>query len=124
MANIKIETHFTKRELACPCGCGLMPDEDWILRLEFARREYGKGIIVASAARCPTYNAKIGGAPDSAHTRATAIDPAAPTGRMLKVMIDAFFRAGFHGFGLGLKGKKKLLHFDRDKKSGPRAWGY
>lgn len=119
----KLTPHFTDTELACRCGCGMLPKQELLDALEAARLIYGRPIHIASGARCEEHNRDVGGAPDSAHTRGTAVDPSA-TNINLGELITAFFAAGFYGFGMGMKGGKRMLHFDVDEKHGPRAWMY
>lgn len=66
--------HFSDKELACRCGCGLMPKIVTINLLNQIREDYGKPMEVTSGARCATYNAKIGGAKASEHVKGNAID--------------------------------------------------
>ena len=66
--------YFSNKELSCRCGCGMMPKIVTISLLNRIRQDYGKPIGITSGARCPTYNAKIGGAKASEHTKGNAID--------------------------------------------------
>ena len=68
--------HFKDSEFACKCGCGFCkPDPRLIAGLEKLRTKLGdKPIIINSGCRCKTHNAKVGGAPNSLHTKGTAAD--------------------------------------------------
>lgn len=120
-----LSEHFSKKELECPC-CGEAPMEESLLAcLEDARVEYGRPIYIASGFRCVKHNAEIGGGKNSAHIRGTAVDPVRPAGgRALMDMIEAFWGAGFHGFGMGKRDGTDMLHFDVDVVLGTRAWMY
>lgn len=74
-----LSKNFSRRELACPCGCGFGLGRndihhDLVALLQKIRDFYGKPIIVTSGCRCNTYNKKIGGAERSTHTFGMAAD--------------------------------------------------
>lgn len=73
VAQIKSQ-HFSAKELSCKCGCGFLPTIELIVKLHDIREAYGKPIFLTSAARCSTYNRKIGGARLSAHVEGKAAD--------------------------------------------------
>ena len=116
-----ITTHFSRKELECPC-CGLMnmPQRTQD-QLEAARLIYGKAIIPASACRCEKENLRVGGAPDSAHLAGCAIDPLKPADAGdLMAMDDAFMAAGFHRKGIG----GNQLHYDDHPNRRRAMWLY
>ena len=117
-----ITPHFSRAELECHCGCGTMEMAASTLeRLEAARLIYGKPITLASAYRCAKHNEAVGGKSGSPHLTGHAVDPVRPVGgASLMTMIDAFWAAGFHGFGMG----DGRLHFDNHPILGKRAWMY
>lgn len=65
---------ISTKETTCKCGCGLNVTPKFLFILNQIRTEYGKPIIVLSGARCPTHNAKIGGAKNSSHCEGLAAD--------------------------------------------------
>ncbi len=67
-------SYFKDDEWACRCGCKMLPKLVTMRLLNQIREDYGKPIGITSGARCPTYNAKIGGAKASEHTKGNAID--------------------------------------------------
>lgn len=71
--NIKSK-YFTAKELACRCGCGLLPTQELIDKLDEIREAFGGPIEVNSGARCSVYNRKIGGARFSSHIEGKAAD--------------------------------------------------
>lgn len=71
----KISPHFHRTEFACNCSCGFdTVDVDTLAILEAVRTHFGKPVIINSGCRCPDYNAKVGGAPNSQHTLGRAAD--------------------------------------------------
>lgn len=109
---------FTDEELACRCGCGLLPDMRSVERLYALRHIYGKPIVVNSGARCRRHNKEVGGAPDSAHL-VGAYDIRVPNSDELHVMILAR-SCGFNGIGVWGDGR---MHLD-DKHESGEIWKY
>lgn len=70
-----ISTHFNRSEFACHCNCGFdTVDAELLHKLEIIRTHFDSPIQINSGCRCPDYNAKIGGKPDSQHTKGRAAD--------------------------------------------------
>lgn len=110
--------YFQDKELLCPCGCGKMPDPKSVEMLYAVRIIYGKPIILNSAARCDSYNMRIGGAPSSTHLIG-AFDTTIPKEDEWE-FIRILQMVGFTGIGFQ---DNKLIHFDRHHKN-PAIWGY
>jgi uncharacterized protein YcbK (DUF882 family) len=71
----RIALHFTRAEFACNCGCGFDTIDTATLGIvEAVREHFGRPVTVTSGCRCEAYNRKVGGAPDSQHTKARATD--------------------------------------------------
>ena len=72
----KISEHFTDKEFACKCGCGLSePSPALMVVLEKIRDLSGdKTVRIVSGRRCPKRNKQVGGAPNSQHLKGTAAD--------------------------------------------------
>jgi uncharacterized protein YcbK (DUF882 family) len=74
-----ITPHFSWQEARCRCGCEI-PEELYpnIVQMaqaaERVRAEVGGPMFVTSWYRCPEYNAKVGGAPNSLHMKGLAMD--------------------------------------------------
>jgi len=51
--------HFTDAELACRCGCGTLPPQEFQEELELLRVAYGRPMRISSAARCPDHNESV-----------------------------------------------------------------
>lgn len=70
-----ISNHFNRGEFSCACGCGFNTvDVKLIELLEHLRTFFNAPLIVTSGCRCHEYNALIGGARSSQHTRGMAAD--------------------------------------------------
>ncbi len=74
--NKKLSKHFTSNEFQCKCGiCEIQYLEDSLLdKIELVREKYGKPIIITSGYRCLAHNKAIGGAINSSHVSALALD--------------------------------------------------
>lgn len=120
-----ISPHFTWEEAQCRCGCltPLAVVEEvrqtalWAERVRTALGDYPMHIL--SWYRCPAYNAKIGGVPNSQHLLGRAIDfsmrPFGP--RQLQEMLvqQKLYPTLIHGLG-------KYLGFTHiDRRVGPVA---
>lgn len=110
---------FSREEVSCNCGCGF--DSMDIETLEIAdevRRYEGAPVVCSSGCRCAAYNEEIGGAPNSQHVRARAMDlhvddPA----NVYKFLCDNY--KGLYGFGLYEWG----VHIDTRTNGGARWQG-
>ena len=70
-----LSKHFSRAEVACKCGCKLdSMDYETVNVLEATREHFGVPIAITSGCRCPDYNAKVGGAKNSFHTKCRAVD--------------------------------------------------
>ena len=120
--------HFSDRELACRCGCGMLPERDFMEKVERLRVAYGKPLIVTSAARCPDHNSHVSktGA-NGPHTTGRAIDFAVDRGNAYRLASLAFDQ-GFTGIGFQQKGAGRFLHVDdlpnAPGQPRPTIWSY
>lgn len=122
--------HFTDAELACKCGCGMLPQRDFMERVEGVRLVFGRPMKVTSAARCAKYNATVSSTGTTGpHTTGRAIDFALAGEDAFDVMKLAMKR-GFTGIGVSQKGEwgKRFLHLDDllddVGQPRPRVWSY
>ena len=116
--------HFTDRELACRCGCGMLPAPDFQAKLERLRVRFAKPLIVTSGARCPDYNAKVADTGRSGpHTKGRAVDFAIRGGDALHLITLAVDQ-GFTGIGVSQKGASRFIHLDDlpEAPGQPRPW--
>lgn len=110
--------YFKDHELACPCGCGLMPSKRSVEKLYMFRMLRNKPTRINSAARCPVYNANIGGAVKSAHL-VGAFDIDTDRESEFEDLKNAL-AAGFTGIGIS---DNEFMHMD-DEREEPAIWTY
>lgn len=119
--------HFTRAEMSCRCGCGLVPPAEFMLRLEGLRVAFGRTMKVTSGARCPAYNAKVSGTGlTGPHTiGAVDIDIARREAYDLVALAP---KHGFTGIGFKQHGANRFMHLDAlpDAPGQPRPtiWSY
>jgi len=105
--------HFTDKELSCHCGCGYKITDPGLLdKIDRMRDIVGVPLIINSPARCPEYNRLIGGASNSAHVRAEAIDFKCISGRLRFKLVKAAYDVGFRRIEWGTK---TWIHVDIGK---------
>lgn len=105
--------NFTREELQCKCGCGLLPPMDEVERLQRVRTKAGFAFPVNSAARCPEYNDKVSSTGrDGPHTKG-AFDIGLSGGRALR-LIELALAEGFTGIGVKQAGPYagRFIHLD------------
>jgi hypothetical protein len=115
---VKIPEYFTDDEIHCPCGCGLLPDFEFMRKLYIFRMLVDEPIYPTSVARCPAYNQSIGGAVGSAHLKG-ACDIGVTKEKEYRCT-QAALKAGFNGIGFS---DNKFMHLD-DKHNPPAIWTY
>jgi zinc D-Ala-D-Ala carboxypeptidase len=121
---VKFTEHFTSAELACRCGCGMLPDRDFMEKVEALRVKCGFAFRVTSAARCPSHNAKVSATGRSGpHTTGRAIDVGCIGKEALAVVRNAL-SMGFSGIGVNQKGNARFIHLDDlpEAPGQPRPW--
>lgn len=120
--------HFTGDELSCRCGCGMLPEQDFMEKVETLRVLYGAPLHVTSAARCPEYNAKVSGTGATGpHTTGRAIDFGISGHDAYRLLSLAMSMPDFTGIGVQQKGPhvSRFLHFDDLTNNGhSRLWSY
>lgn len=107
--DFQLTEHFNLREFQCKCGCQQVKiGHDLVMALEQLRRKMGVPITVVSPYRCPTYNAKVGGAKDSFHIQGRAVDITAKVD--LNTICKAAKEIGFKG--IGKYPNQNFIHLD------------
>lgn len=117
----QITAHFTRAELECNCGCGLLAlHPGFGAELERLRLTLAEPMVINSACRCALRNAAIGGHPRSLHVAdhpfhagqdgCLAVDVAATDGRYRGRL---FVVAWELGWSVGWNAKRGFLHLDR-----------
>jgi zinc D-Ala-D-Ala carboxypeptidase len=120
--------HFSRSEVECRCGCGMLPKQDFMDKVEALRVAYGKPLAVTSAARCPNHNARVSATGRTGpHTTGRAIDLAVDRGNAYRLLRMAL-EAGFSGLGFQQKGAGRFLHLDdlpnAPGQPRPTVWSY
>lgn len=112
--------HFLKSELACRCCGEYGMTAEAEASIEATRVEFGYCMIINSAYRCKKHNAKVGGRPDSAHTKGLAIDVSIlgpngiPDNYKRGQLIAAAIKCGVKGIGI----YASFIHLDWMKRAG------
>ena len=115
---MKMPERFPDSELVCKCGCGLLPDMRFVERLYAMRLILGVPIIVLSGARCPEYNASVGGSDGSAHLIGAA-DILTEFNTVRGSIVRAAIDVGMTGIGIN----RHSVHVD-DKHYILTVWDY
>ena len=129
-----MSTHFTDAELACRCGCGLLPSANFIEALEGLRTVYASAMHISSCARCPAHNEAVSTTgPEGPHIPRgdfAAVDVLV-TGRDMWHLIHAAFKhGGWFGVGISKRGDPSthFVHLDNHWNGNglprPRVWTY
>lgn len=105
--------YFKDSEFACNCGCGLNNiTQDVKDRLDAARGYAGIPFHISSGSRCPTWNAKSGGAKTSAHRTGEAVDIYCISSIDRYTIVAACIKAGF----TGIDPEESYVHVDMKHK--------
>ena len=122
--------HFAAGELACKCGCGMLPKQDFMDKVETLRVKLGRPLRVSSAARCPEHNATVSATGlTGPHTTGRAIDLLC-SGLVAFEVMELAFNQGFTGIGVSQKGEhlKRFIHIDDLTNAAgqprPTVWSY
>ena len=91
-------------------GSGANMQRSTLIKLENARRIAGIPFVINSGFRTQEHNRKIGGKPNSAHTRGHAVDIRAISGQQKFKIVEAAIKAGFNRIGI----YKGFIHVDDD----------
>ena len=114
--------HFNSEEFECRCGCGRADmDMQFVEWLEQVRVRAGIPFFITSGFRCPSHNAAVGGVPNSAHMRGTAVDIRVNGGGQRHSIVKAAM--SYDAYGVGVAGG--FIHLDRDLVvPRPMLWSY
>ncbi len=111
--------YFKDTEVMCKCGCKMGIDTQLAILLDQIREEFGKPISVSSGARCLAHNKKIGGAPQSWHTKGKAVD------LVRTPELEKFIIANLEKWNVRLESLDSTpswIHIDLGYVSGPRIF--
>lgn len=119
-------THFSLAELACHCGCGLVPPADFIAELERLRTAFDRPMPINSGARCARYNQIVSTTGAVGPHTIGAVDVAIESKDAFD-LVKLALEMGWTGIGLRQKGTGRFVHLDRvsdDRHPRPRFWNY
>lgn len=122
--------NFPDAELACKCGCGMLPDRRFMSLVQAIRDEAGFPLPVSSAARCPDHNDRVSKTGRAGpHTTGHAIDLRV-SGAQATRIIALGLQYGMTGIGVSQKGPResRFVHLDdlpdADGQPRPTIWSY
>ena len=115
------EFYFKAEELECP-HCGELKIYLGVyLTLMNLRLDLKRPVIITSGYRCPEYNRKIGGVPNSAHTKGLASDIWIKNSEERLEVVRSLLSFGVVRIGVA----GDFVHFDLDdSKPSPSLWTY
>lgn len=112
MAKAKDGKYFKAREFACKCGrCENKVQPSLIKLCDKIREAYGGPVKVNSGYRCPTHNARVGGAKQSMHMTGLAADLAPVDGDIKR--FTKLIQEQFDGFCMGMGLYDTFVHIDQ-----------
>ena len=104
----RLTANFTRSEMECKCGCGLMNiSQSFMDRLQRLRTEYGKPMTVTSGTRCAKHNATVSTNPQSDHVLGAGVDIACVNARDRFRLLELGFKHGFDRMGV----RRDFVHF-------------
>ena len=115
--------YFTYGEFDSPDleGSGKNMSDELISMLDIARKKYGKAIVINSGYRTVKRNAKVGGTPESSHTKGLAVDIACNNSTDRFKLEGILREVGFKRIGIA----KTFIHADIDKDKAQNVlWTY
>lgn len=117
-------TYFSYKEFDSPdlpnSGKEFM-SKNFIQKLDKIRQEVGFPMKVTSGFRTKFHNQRVGGVPDSAHTKGLAADISTPNGKGQREIIKAALKQGITRIGIA----NNFVHLDIDPdKRQNVVWGY
>jgi len=96
-------------------------NEELLNMLDVVRKKYGKSIVINSGYRTVKHNAKVGGTPESSHTKGLAVDIACNNSTDRFKLEGILREVGFKRIGIA----KTFIHADIDKDKAQNVlWTY
>lgn len=115
-------TYFTREEFDSPdkVGSGDEMQYSTVKLLDEARSIAGLPFKINSGFRTEGHNKKVGGRPNSSHTKGYAVDISIKTNYERYKILMACVTVGFKRFGIG----QNFIHVDNDPLKKPSIWLY
>ena len=120
--------NFKPADVDCQCGCGMLPDDEFMRKVQVLRDVVGFPMKVTSGARCPAHNDKVSSTGlTGPHTTGRAIDFEVSYAQAFYV-VSAAMKLGFSGIGVQQKGQGRFIHVDdlpnKPGQPRPTVWSY
>jgi len=113
--------YFKREEFACNCCGENLIQDDLLDKLDKVRERCGFPFHISSGFRCPSHNAKVGGASESAHVTGDAADIVCKFSSQRYLIIAAALQEGFRRIGI----EGSFVHLDiADDKAQDVLWTY
>lgn len=117
--------NFSNSSLTCKCGCGMLPKQDFMDKVQKLRDHVGFPLPVSSAARCAKHNARVSSTGSTGpHTTGRAIDLQVERENAYNVLKTALELGLFTGIGIQQKGSGRFIHLDDLETGRPTVWSY
>ncbi len=118
--------YFTVLEMACKCGCGGLPKDEFMRALVTIREDANFPFKISSGYRCAVYNTKVADSgSDGPHVQGVAADILL-YGLEAIQLIQSATKHGITGIGVAQKGTRqsRFIHIDmvQDTPMQPRPW--
>lgn len=125
----KYYPQFSESEMACKCGCGMLPPEEFMDWFYALRMKWGKPIHVVSGARCPRHNNAVSSSGFNGPHTIGAVDIRIAGEELFNIIVLAL-EHGATGIGYNQRLtkplSKRVLHLDPIRKGEyphiPRPW--
>lgn len=101
-------------------GSGKYMSEDFVERLHHARILANIPFKITSGYRTQAHNQRVGGVPNSAHTKGLAADIACNDSQSRIKIVSALVAAGFRRIGIA----ESFIHVDQDGEKVKALWLY
>jgi zinc D-Ala-D-Ala carboxypeptidase len=114
--------NFTLDEFDSPDhkGSGINMQQSFLVLLDQARDIAGTPFKITSGYRTAEHNAKVGGVPNSSHTKGYAADIAITSSLQRYIILNALLKVGFDRVGIA----DSFLHVDNDPEKSKAVWTY
>ncbi|MGD8174784.1 YcbK family protein [Marinimicrobium sp. ARAG 43.8] len=115
---------FTPDEFRCKETGELNVDDDFLIRLQALRTEYGQPMIITSGYRSPQHSIEAEKSTPGQHANGIAVD-VRTQGNNAWDLVALAVQHGFYGIGVSQKnGKPRFIHLDTRPHAQRAIWSY